>query len=431
MRSIRVVLDNFILSDFLKMRVHLRKLFSGLRLVLLMASLALVWMLNSSWNWKTKMVTIMNLKNEFQLEGGYEYTIRPIANVNYHQLWKKCHQTINKKSIYKPTTDIEEVIDALRHAKIIKADIYSPSTASAYKWMLTLEGGQKVLFKPAFTNKTVKESVKCVSGCEHPEYEVAGFALNRILQLGNMPYATGRHVSWDKEITSVATEALRTSVTVQEGGDVCITWNCYLKHKSRYCFEKGVIRGAVIYWISRGTVVQRVTRKGSFHHEFHFMGGFQEIFGPILPGNRTFCDRVKTMQPYKTNWFSFGYLLDMAVIDFLMLNYDGGKHTYIVNRKERLYMDIMIDYGLSFCDREDPVLLAPIYQCCNIRQNLYKNLLKYSANLTKVFDDATKDDPLYPLLLPRDITAMHQRLNTIIAIVQICLKTYGETGVFV
>ncbi|KAL3847454.1 hypothetical protein ACJMK2_018360 [Sinanodonta woodiana] len=402
-----------------------------------MASLALVWMLNSSWNWKTTMVTIMNRSNEFPSEGGYEYTIRPIANVNYHQLWDKCNQTINKESIYKPTTDIEEVIDALRHAKIIKADIYSPSTASSYKWMLTLEGGQQVLFKPAFTNKTMKESVKCVSGCEHPEYEVAGFALNRILQLGNMPYTTGRLVSWNKEITSVATESLNRSVTVQEGGDVCITWNCYLKRKSRYCFENGVIHGSVVYWISHGTVVQRVTVKGTWHHEFHFLGGFQDTqviafkFAPILPGNRSFCDRVREMEPYKSHLFSFGYILDMAVIDFLMLNYDGGKHTYISIKNKRIYLDILIDYGLSFCDKEDPVLLAPIYQCCNIRQNLYKNLLKYSANLTEVFDDATKDDPLYPLLLPRDITAMHQRLKTIIALVQICLKKYGETGVFV
>ncbi|KAK3605623.1 hypothetical protein CHS0354_027289 [Potamilus streckersoni] len=380
--------------------------------VLLLGGLVLVWLLNSTWNWETILVAIKIGSNHFPSEGGHKYQMRQGININYHQIWEKCNQAINGESIFIPTTDVEEIIDALRSAKIVKADIYSPSTSSEYKWILILEGGQLVHFKPALINKTVKESGNCFSGCGHAEYEVAGFTLNRILQLGNMPYATGRLISWNKEIKSVATKALRSSVTIRGDGDVCITWSCYPKRKSRCCFGKGVIHGVVIYWIRNGIVVQRAKDKGIWRHEFHALGGFLKNFASILPGNRTFCDRVREMEPYQTNPFSFRYILDMAAIDFLMLNYAGGKHTYIAIWNKNIYLDILLDYGLS------------------IRKSLYRNLLKYSAILTEVFDGATKDDPLYPLLLLEDTIAMQQRLNTIIALVQICLKKYKKSEVF-
>ncbi|KAK3580858.1 hypothetical protein CHS0354_032919 [Potamilus streckersoni] len=89
-----------------------------------------------------------------------------------------------------------------------------------------------------------------------------------------MPYTTGRRVSWDQEIAPVATEALRKSVTIREDGDICIVWSCYLEDESTYCFEKGVIYGAVIYWIGNRSVVQRTAEKASWHHEYHAMGDF-------------------------------------------------------------------------------------------------------------------------------------------------------------
>ncbi|KAL3872517.1 hypothetical protein ACJMK2_035741 [Sinanodonta woodiana] len=370
----------------------------------------------------------MSSSSSFPSESRFKFHIHPIKNIDYRQIWEKFNQTINDESIYRPTTDVDEIIYALRRSKIVKVDLYSPSTFSAYKWMIVLEGGQHVLFKPALINKTVKASVNCVSGCEHPEYEIAGFALNRLFGLRNMPYTTGRRVSWDQEIAPVATEVLKKSVTVREDGDICIVWTCYLEYESRYCFEKGIIYGALVYWIGNKTVVQRVADKASWHHEYHAMGDFLANFSSILPGNRTYCDQFRKREPY-SDMVSFGYILDMAAIDFLMLNYDGGKHTYIANRNDTIRLNILIDYGLSFCDRNDPILLAPIYQCCRIRKKLYKSLLKYSANLTEAFDETTKDDPLYPLLLPMDLTVIQQRLNTIITIIEICFKKYGEMGV--
>ncbi|KAK3605620.1 hypothetical protein CHS0354_027287 [Potamilus streckersoni] len=135
--------------------------------------------MNSSLNLESIFVADMVERFHIPSEVRYEYPVQQTLNITYHQIWEKCKKTINEESIYKPTTDVKEVINALRLAKIVKADLYSSRTSSAYKWMLLLEGGQQVLFKPALTNKTVKESLKCVSGCEHPEYEVAGFALNR------------------------------------------------------------------------------------------------------------------------------------------------------------------------------------------------------------------------------------------------------------
>ncbi|KAL3865869.1 hypothetical protein ACJMK2_043218 [Sinanodonta woodiana] len=352
-------------------------------LVLLLAVLVSFWMMSRFWNSDLIIMVSRSSSSSFPSEIPFQSHLHRIININYRQIWEKL-------------------------------DLYSPSTFSAYKWMIVFEGGQQVLFKPALINKTVKTRVNCVSGCGHPKYEIAGFALNSLFGLQNMPYTTGRRVSWDQEIAPVATEVLKKSVTFSNlfqnlfsilisflihiclvDGDICIVWTCYLEYESRYCFEKGIIYGALVYWIGNKTVVQRVADKASY------------------------------------DIISFEYILDMDAIDFLMLNYDGGKHIYIANRNDTIHLNILTDYGSSFCDRNDPILLAPIYQCSRIRKNLYKSLMKYSVNLTEAFDEATNDDPLYPLLLPMDLTGMQQRLNTIITIIEICFKKYGEMGVLI
>ncbi|KAK3580852.1 hypothetical protein CHS0354_032912 [Potamilus streckersoni] len=350
---------------------------------------------------------------------------------NISTLWNAMDRLINNQSLYPDGEFVDEAIAALRKSRIIRADIWGARVStSSYKWQLTLEGGQKVLFKPAIVNITNKERTSdCVSGCEHPQYEITGFTLNRLFKLKNMPYATGRRLSWANEIEPVATDALLNATIVLEDGDVCVKWACYQMRPKTYCFKKGVIEGAIIYWLDNRLVRERYQSKGTAHHEFHVRGRRLDEFQTLMPGEKDFCQEFRQIRTYRKD-NTFGHVLDMAVVDYIMLNYDT-KHTYIANNcsKAAINLNIIVDYGLSFCPVDDVILLAPIYQCCNIRRKIYDALLKHQFNFTKVFLTATSDDPLFPLLLEQDVIDMHNRLRTILALVNICMKKYGEEGV--
>ncbi|KAK3580855.1 hypothetical protein CHS0354_032915 [Potamilus streckersoni] len=178
-----------------------------------------------------------------------------------------------------------------------------------------------------------------------------------------------------------------------------------------YCFKKGVIEGAVIYWLENRLVKERFQSKGTAHHEFHVNGRRLDEFQKLMPGEKDFCQEFRQIRTYRKD-NTFGHVLDMAVLDYIMLNYDT-KHTYIAQNysKAAINLNIIVDYGLS------------------IRRKIYDALLMHQFNFTKVFLTATSDDPLFPLLLEQDVIDMHNRLHTILALVNICMNKYGEEGV--
>ena len=129
------------------------------------------------------------------------------------EFWKEVENYAENDTFYPETVNVDEVLLALRSAKIIHADM--SLRASSLKWILTLEGGQQVVFKP----QTVPRSRRfrhCFSfDCEHPEYEIAAFTINRLLGLRNMPFTTGRVISWWGEIVPVATSGSAVCYTSQ------------------------------------------------------------------------------------------------------------------------------------------------------------------------------------------------------------------------
>ena len=66
---------------------------------------------------------------------------------NYTILWNRLDNIISNQSLYPAELDTKIATDALQNAKIILADLFPVRTS--LKWMIILEGGQKVLFKPS------------------------------------------------------------------------------------------------------------------------------------------------------------------------------------------------------------------------------------------------------------------------------------------
>ena len=54
---------------------------------------------------------------------------------------------IGNRELYPANFDVNEATNALRYAKLVAVDLFTVRTS--LKWIITLEGGQHVLFKPA------------------------------------------------------------------------------------------------------------------------------------------------------------------------------------------------------------------------------------------------------------------------------------------
>ena len=67
-------------------------------------------------------------------------------NVTATKFWKIIDAMITNDSLYSEDFHVPLVVNVLRHAKIIKADLFLERTS--YKWNLLLQGGQRILFKP-------------------------------------------------------------------------------------------------------------------------------------------------------------------------------------------------------------------------------------------------------------------------------------------
>ena len=84
----------------------------------------------------------------------HETTLHPIHDVtdihwngNYTTLWNMLDNFISNASMYPTDFDTDIAVNALKHAKVMEVDVFPVRTS--LKWVMKLEGGQTVLFKPS------------------------------------------------------------------------------------------------------------------------------------------------------------------------------------------------------------------------------------------------------------------------------------------
>jgi len=78
--------------------------------------------------------------------------------------------------------------------------------------------------------------------------------------------------------------------------------------------------------------------------------------------------------------------------------------------------------------RDEPTILAPLYQCCQVRHSTLQKLLLFDEGpykLSRLLDESTKRDPLYPILAPGHLKAADRRVRVVLKEIQICIAKNG------
>ena len=376
-------------------------------------------------------------KKQYKVHGSREpEDTKQKENSKMTDYWKKVYDGIGKnRQLYQSDFNVEELLFKMQTETIVNIDFFR--RRPTIKWILTLTGGQKVLFKPELNDK----QNHCKSGCEHPEYEVTGYVLNRMLGLNTMPFATGRELDWFTEIEPIASkDFIKAFNFYRNKGNktkICIKWTCSQLKRYNYCFSNGRISGAVIYWVNRDILELRhysINKKDytRFHPMyFHSKSRTMKVQN-LQTGDSRFCDKLRQLPPFNIT-DNFIYILDMAVEDFLTQSKNSKHNIIYLDTSENRSMNVVIDKGKGFCHYKDDLLLAPIYQCCKIRSTVYEILdkLNRSRSFFDSFSKLTRLEDQKNLATKHQLIGIADRIPVLLGYVEECFKLKGKANVLI
>lgn len=335
--------------------------------------------------------------------------------------WQVAEKWVNPREIipdYVP--ELVSVLKAMASEPVIHADIAPRGTQ--LKLLLTLKGGQKVLFKPKWFERDQVIAGQPYAGQDRHNGEIAAFHLSRILGFRKTPIAVGRYLNLEKEVISNAAPRLLETFFMKDN-NTCFYGKCYYckGKESGACGKKHVMEGTVVLWIS------------------HKMQLFRHPWSRTYVQNKKakwevdekFCDKVLQIDMYKGPGVRLLDIVDTAIFDYLIGNAD--RHHYEIFQYLPDSMLIMLDNGKSFGNpyHDERSILAPLYQCCLIRWATFERLrLLRNGVLSKVLESILSFDPISPVLTTLHLRALDRRVTQVMLTLTNCIKHNGQNKVF-
>lgn len=349
------------------------------------------------------------------------------TDYEYDDPWLLWRGMVKSRQITSPTDkeSVDIILDAMMYKPIIAAGVGYKGTQ--LKATLILEGKQRVVFKPMrYTRDYIVEGTP-YSGFDRHNGEIAAFHLDRILGFYRAPPVVGRKVNLEEEVEPIGEKRLMDTF-FKEGGNTCFYGVCYYCKKAEAACANGTImEGSVTLWLPPGWHLR------NWRH----------------PWQRTYRDGIKAMWEIDNNYCKKKVLktppydsgprlldiMDTAMFDFLIGNAD--RHHYETFKDEGdegmlLHLDNAKSFGNPHHDEMS--ILAPIYQCCRIRQSTwhrFRSVKNQKMSLSEILRKSAKDDPLAPVLSDLQFKAIDRRLKIAIDTVEKCIKQYGESAVLI
>jgi len=337
--------------------------------------------------------------------------------------WQTAKDWIRSRSIYpQKHKSLGAILKSLTTSKVMKADILTKGTQLKMLWFL--QGNQKVIFKPKRYEREHVVKGKAYDGYDRHNGEIAAFHLDRILNFRRAPLVVGRRVNLKNEVLPVATS--RLSETFKERNhNTCFYGQCYYCKETELACGKGeIMEGAVTLWMPDSWTLEKVRHP--------YQRTYRDDKQARWETDDDYCNAyVKKSPPYDKGPRLLD-LMDTAIFDFIIGNAD--RHHYEVFAEQPDSMVLLLDNAKSFGNPEHDELsiLAPITQCCLLRKSTFDRLTELKGGLlTKMLIEATKTDPIAPILHKKHIEAINRRMPMIFAALQKCVSQNGLDNVLV
>ncbi|XP_076812288.1 glycosaminoglycan xylosylkinase-like [Clavelina lepadiformis] len=330
---------------------------------------------------------------------------------------------VNERQIYPSEhPEMSAILKTMSTAKIIHADALPKGTQ--IKLLLSLEGGQKVVFKQKRYERDYVITGKPYDGYDRHNAEIAAFHLDRILDFRRAPLVVGRTINLRLEIMPVATERLLKTFR-EENGNICYFGIClYCKEKEMACADGDIMEGAVVLWLPDEWSVFQKQRHP--YQRTYVDGRYAQ-----WEKDETYCNRVvKKTVPYDRG----SRLLDVTdgtVFDYLIGNADRHHYETFKDHGSDV-MIIMMDNAKSFGNpfHHESSILAPLRQCCILRNSTCVRMKQLQNGvLTLLLEEVMSNDPIAPILHPSHLNAIDIRLTILLETVEKCIKEHSKEKV--
>ncbi|KAH0540615.1 hypothetical protein KQX54_018541 [Cotesia glomerata] len=251
--------------------------------------------------------------------------------------------------------------------------------------------------------------------------EIATFHLDKLLGFRRAMPVTGRTLNMTSEIYQLAEGNLLKTFFVSPVGNTCFHGQCsyYCDTGHAICGNPNTLEGSFAAFLPAREMASRKVWRHPWRRSYHKRKKAQ------WETDSNYCSLVKEIPPYDEGRRLLD-LMDMSVLDFLSGNMD--RHHYETfkifgNDTFTLHLDHGRGFGRPYHDETS--ILAPLLQCCMIRQSTLKVLLKYHNSpqrLSAVMRQSMAKDPVAPVLWEPHLSALDRRIGLILQAVRDCLN---------
>ncbi|XP_011630485.1 extracellular serine/threonine protein CG31145-like [Pogonomyrmex barbatus] len=227
--------------------------------------------------------------------------------------------------------------------------------------------------------------------------EIASFHLDRLLGFRRAMPVIGRTLNITTEIYEIADGELLKTFFVSPAGNLCFHGKCsyYCDTAHAVCGSPDTLEGSFAAFLPDKVLAARKAWRHPWRRSYHKRKKAQ------WEHDSDYCSLVKEIPPYDEGRRLLD-LMDMAVFDFLT---DHGR-----------------GFGKPFHDETS--ILAPLLQCCMIRQTTLSTLLRFHngpIRLSTAMRQSMVKDPVAPVLWEPHLEALDRRISIVLQAVRDCV----------
>ncbi|KAM9296637.1 pseudokinase FAM20A [Gastrophryne carolinensis] len=369
-----------------------------------------------------------------------------LASFDEDTPWLQFHFGITKEALYpRNSSVVERLLHDMGTLTIIGADrspdeialnecdcklVVKPS-GTHLKLVLRFQDFGKAMFKPMRQERDeqTSENVFYFVDVQRHNAEIAAFHLDRLLDFRRVPPVAGRFVNVSRDILeSTSSNDLESVFFVSPANNVCFFSKCLYSCKTEYavCGKPHLLEASLSAFLPSLTSAPRLSVPHPWIRSYTFTGKEQWEVNP------SYCESVKKLPPYN-NPHRLLALMDMAIFDFLIGNMDRHHYEIFTQLGEEgfpLHLDNARGFGQH--TRDEVSILAPLYQCCMLKEDTWQrlNLLATSEyRLSDVMRESLSRDRLNPILTEPHLQALDRRLQMVLQVVKDCVSIHGEETV--
>nr|XP_027208328.1 extracellular serine/threonine protein CG31145-like [Penaeus vannamei] len=336
-------------------------------------------------------------------------------------LWDKFHLSISRDELY--AADDPAINKLLEQVKTLKiSHITQKEGGTQLKLLIEFSNGGNALFKPMRfprEQQTMKNHFY-FTDYERHNAEIAAFHLDRLLGFRRAAPVAGRTVNMTRELYALAQGDLLKTFFISPDGNLCFHGKCsyYCDTSHAICGNPDLLEGSFAVFLPPKELAPRKVWRHPWRRSYHKRRKAQwEI-------DDDYCQLVKEVHPYNEGRRLLD-IMDMSILDFLIGNMDRHHYeTFKVfgNRTAPIHLDNGRGFGKPFHDEIS--ILAPLYQCCQIRHSTLSTLLRFHTGpmrLGEAMRVSMSVDAAAPVLWEPHHVALDRRLAIILQTVRECV----------